>query len=173
MRPVSVDDVVRIAEASLVGGRLSRQTVAVAGPEEMLLGDAVRRVARLLGKRPLIFRLPVCFHYALGWLVERVMTVPLVSAAQVRILAEGVAEAIPACDALPRDLLPTRYFSEEQIIKGLPPHASFGLKDLRYPWAAGTKSVPLPAANHGQPPRGRENGWRRDQGGFPEGVHRE
>ena len=59
------------------------------------------------------------------------MTIPLVSVAQVRILAGGVVEAIPPCDTLPTDLLPTRYFSEEQIIKGLPPHASFGLKDLR------------------------------------------
>lgn len=131
VRPVSVDDVVRIAVARLLKGRLSRQTVAVAGPEQILLGEAVQRVARLLGKDPLIFPLPVFFHYALGWLLERVMTIPLISAAQVRIIAEGVVEAIPPCDVLPRDLLPTRYFSEEQVIKGLPPRASFGLKDLR------------------------------------------
>jgi NADH dehydrogenase len=158
VRPVSVDDVVRIAVASLIKGRLSRQTVAVAGPEELLLGEAVQRVARVLGKHPLMFPLPVFAHYALGWLLERVMTIPLVSTAQVRILAEGVVEASPRCDALPRDLVPSRYFSEEQIIKGLPARISFGLKDLRYPWAAGTKSVPLPAAAHGHPLRGSNHG---------------
>jgi NADH dehydrogenase len=131
VRPVSVDDVVRIAAASLVNGRLWGQTVAVAGPEEILMGEAVRRVARVLGRQPLILATPVIFHYALGWLLERVMTIPLVSAAQVRILAEGVAKATPPCDTLPVDLMPTRYFSEEQIIKGLPARAGFGLKDLR------------------------------------------
>ena len=95
------------------------------------MGEAVRRVARVVGKRPLIFPLPVLFHYALGWVLERVMTIPLISVAQVRIIAEGVVEAIPPCDALPGDLLPTRYFSEEQIIKGLPPRGGFGLRDFR------------------------------------------
>jgi len=57
---------------------------------------------------------------------------------------------------LPRDLLPTHYFSEEQIIKGLPPRARFGLKDLRYPWAAGTKIVPLSTATQSQ--RGSNSG---------------
>jgi NADH dehydrogenase len=157
-RPVSIDDVVRIALASLLKGRLSRQTVAVAGPEELLLGEAVQRVARVLGKHPLMFPLPVFVHYALGWLLERVMTVPLVSVSQVRILAEGVVKAIPPCNALPRDLVPSRYFSEEQIIKGLPAHVSFGLRDFRIPWAAATKNVPLPAAAHGHPLRGSNHG---------------
>lgn len=130
-RPVAVEDVVRIAVASLVEGRISRQTVAVAGPEEILLGEAVRRVGRVVGKHPLMFPLPLFFHYALGWVLERVMTIPLVSAAQVRILSEGVVEAVPPCDALPVDLVPTHNFSEEEIIKGLPPRGGFGLRDLR------------------------------------------
>jgi NADH dehydrogenase len=120
VRPVAVDDVVRIAEASLVEGRLSRQTVAVVGPEELRLGEVVRRIARVLGRRPVVFPLPVAFHYALGWLLEGIVAVPLVSVAQVRILAEGVTEACPPCDGLPADVLPTRPFSVEEILKGLP-----------------------------------------------------
>ena len=131
LRPVSVDDVVRIAVASLAKGRLVRRTVAVTGPEELLLGEAVRRVARVLGKHPLIFPLPEFFHYALGWLLEHLMTMPLISAAQVRIIAEGVTEATPPCDALPEGLLPTRYFSRDQILRGLPTRGRFGMKDLR------------------------------------------
>src|SRR5437867_4748037 len=35
LRPVAVEDLVRVLQASLVEGRLSRQTVAVTGPEEL------------------------------------------------------------------------------------------------------------------------------------------
>jgi NADH dehydrogenase len=122
---------VRIASASLAVGRLACQTVAVAGPEEMPLSEAVRRVADAVGKHPLIFPVPVAFHYALGWVLERVMTIPAIAVAQVRILAEGASEATPACDALPSDLLPILRFRREQILKGLPPPAHFGFKDLR------------------------------------------
>lgn len=58
-------------------GRLSRQTVAVAGPEETKLSEAVKRVARVAGKSPFYIRLPLWFHYAIGWLLERVMVEPL------------------------------------------------------------------------------------------------
>ncbi len=60
------------------------------------------------------------------------MTVPLISIAQVRILAEGVVEPQPPCDALPADLLPQTFFTDEQIRAGLPEAAPFGLKDLRW-----------------------------------------
>ncbi len=120
IRPTAVEDVVRILMASLVEGRLTRQTVAVTGPEEMLLGEAVRRVAQVVGRHPLYIRMPVWFHYALGWCVERVMKVPLVSIAQVRILSEGIVEALPACDELPVDLRPPTRFTVEQIRRGLP-----------------------------------------------------
>lgn len=63
IRPIAVEDVTRILKASLVEGRLSCQTVAVTGPEEMGLSEAVRRVAHVVGKRPYMFRMPVVFHY--------------------------------------------------------------------------------------------------------------
>ena len=131
IRPNAVEDVARIVKASLVGGALSGQTVAVLGPEEMTLREAVRRVARVVGRRPLMFPLPVRFHYLLGWLVERAMVVPLVSVAQVRMLSEGLAEPCPPCPSVPTALAPTIPFSDEQIRKGLPPAAPFRLRDLR------------------------------------------
>lgn len=131
IRPTAVEDMVRIMQASLVGNRLARQTVAVTGPEEMALSEAVKRVARVVGKQPFYVRLPVWFHYLLGWFVERIMTVPLVSVAQVRILSEGIVEPLPACDRLPVDLLPCSRFTVEQIRKGLPEPKRFGLADLR------------------------------------------
>jgi NADH dehydrogenase len=131
IRPNAVEDVTHIVETSLVGGALSRQTVAVLGPEELTLREAVRRVARVVGKRPLMFPLPLWFHYILGWFVERIMAVPLVSVAQVRMLSEGLAEPCPRCDMLPPELAPKIPFSEGQIRKGLPPAGSFGLRDIR------------------------------------------
>jgi hypothetical protein len=45
-------------------------------------------------------------------------------------LSEGIAEALPACDTLPADLLPATRFTAEQIHKGLPEPGPFGLRDL-------------------------------------------
>ncbi len=131
IRPNAVEDVARIVKESLVGGALSRRTVAVLGPETMTLRQAVLRVARVVGRRPLVFPMPLWFHYALGWVVERVMTMPLVSVAQVRMLSEGLAEPCPLCDLLPEKLAPRIPFSEEKIRNGLPPAGPFRLRDLR------------------------------------------
>lgn len=131
VRPTAVEDMILILVASLTEGRLSRQTVAVTGPEEMSLGEAVRRVARVVGKRPLFVRLPLAFHYPFAWCMERLMTIPLVSIAQVRILSEGVADPLPRCAVVPDDLAPRTRFTDDQIRRGLPDLKSFGLRDLR------------------------------------------
>ena len=125
----------RVLEAAVLGDpRLARRTFAVLGPEEMLLGTAVRRVARAVGRRPLFVRLPVAGHLVIGYLAERVMRVPLVSLAQVRILQEGVTQPAPAADRLPADLAPATPFSDTAIREGLPPPGGFGRADLR--WSA-------------------------------------
>jgi NADH dehydrogenase len=131
VRPAAVEDVSRLLKLSLVEGALPRRTVSVTGPEEMTLSEAVRRVARVVGRRPLMFPMPLWFHYALAWCVERMMVIPLVSTAQVRILSEGLVEPTPPCERLPRELEPATRFTEEQIRRGLPPAKAFGLEDLR------------------------------------------
>lgn len=131
IRPLSVDDIVRVMQAALVEGRLARQAFAVTGPEPMTLSEAARRVARVIGKHALIIRLPVLVHCGLGWCFERTMKIPLVALAQVRILAEGVVEPLPPCDSLPDDLLPATRFTDERIRADLPEARPFGLKDLR------------------------------------------
>jgi NADH dehydrogenase len=131
IRPNAVEDVARIVKTSLVDGALSRQTVFVVGPEELTLRQAVRRVASVVGKRPIMFPLPLWFHYALGWSVERIMTVPLVSVAQVQMLSEGLAEPVGTCEPLPSELAPRIQFTKEQIRHGLPQSGSFGLRDIR------------------------------------------
>ena len=129
--PLAVDDAVRILAAALTTDALSRKTVAMIGPERLALGDAVRRVASVVGVRPLYVRLPVWVHSMMALALERVMKIPLVSKAQVMILSEGVIEPWGACDPLPPGLAPATRFSEEQIRRGLPPPGPFGLGDLR------------------------------------------
>jgi len=131
IRPNAVEDVARIVKACVLEDALSRKTVAVVGPEQLTLRESVRRVARVAGRQPLMFPLPVWFHYALGWCVERMMTVPLVSVAQVRMLTEGLAEAASPCDPMPAELAPKIRFTEEPIRKGLPAPGPFGQRDLR------------------------------------------
>lgn len=131
VRPLAVADFVHVMQAAIVAGRLSRQTMAITGPESMPLTEAVRRVARAVGKRPLMFPLPLWFHFALGWLCELTMTIPLISIGQVRILSEGVVEPLPVCGEVPDDLKPRRAFTEEQIRAGLPEAKAFGLADCR------------------------------------------
>src|SRR5207253_2061635 len=101
IRPIPIDDLVDILRASLIDDRLSRATVAVTGAEELMLTDAARRVARILGRRILIIPAPLFVHYALAHVFELLMKVPLVALAQVRILSEGVVEAAPPADELP------------------------------------------------------------------------
>ncbi len=120
VRPTAVGDVVRVLQATLVEGRLSCQTIALMGPEEMPLREAVLRVGRTLGKSPFIFRAPVAFHYFLAWVLERLMPIPLASRAQVRMLAEGIAQPAPPCDLLRADLVPQTRSTEAQILRSLP-----------------------------------------------------
>jgi hypothetical protein len=62
---------------------------------------------------------PIWFHSLLAQIFERTMQVPLVSRAQVRILAESLTEAALTCEMLPPDLRPQTRFTPEQIRAGL------------------------------------------------------
>ena len=131
IQPVAVEDVVPILEAALVEHQLSQQTVAVIGPQRMLLSEAVKQVARVVGKQVLIFPSPIFVHRMLAWLFEHTMTVPLISSAQVFMLSETMTEAIPPCAALPADLVPRTRFEDQQVRERLPEPKPFGLHDLR------------------------------------------
>lgn len=136
VRPVAVDDVARIIAAAAVGDeRLRNQTLAVLGPEEMSLAEAVRRVARAVNRRPRYVRLPVVAHLLLARACEALMRTPLISIAQVHILAEGVVEVAPPASELPTDLTPSTPFSDAVIRAGLPDAGPFTCRDLRW-WPA-------------------------------------
>ena len=134
IRPVAIEDVVPILIASLAEGRLSRQTVAVVGPQPMLLSDAVRQVARLSRKRVLVFPFPIWAHQVLAWGFEHLMNTPLISSAQVFMLREGIVEIAPWGDELPADLAPQTRFEDNWVKARLPVAKGFGPQDLRCRW---------------------------------------
>jgi uncharacterized protein YbjT (DUF2867 family) len=134
VRPVAVEDVARVLEAALTGDpRLVSQTVAVLGPEELSLREAVRRVASATGHHPLIIPAPVLTQLLVARVAELVMRVPLLAVAQAHILAEGIVEPLPFADDLPADLQPSTPFDQRSIRAGLPEPGGFGLRDLRLP----------------------------------------
>jgi uncharacterized protein YbjT (DUF2867 family) len=136
VRPVAVDDVARILEAASTGDeRLKNETITVLGPDEMPLGEAVRRVAETIGRNPAYVRLPIVAHLALARICEAVMRVPLISVAQVHILAEGVVVAAPPANEPPADLEPRTPFTAGVIRAGLPEPGAFSCRDLRW-WPA-------------------------------------
>lgn len=129
VRPLAVEDLVDVMTKSILEGLLPKATVPITGPEEMTLREAVTRIMRVVGRRPLMFPAPLWVHYAMAWFFEQTMTVPLSATAQVRILSESLAEPVLAADQLPEDLRPTTPFTDEQIRKGLPMPGKFGVKD--------------------------------------------
>ncbi|HEV7797412.1 MAG TPA: NAD(P)H-binding protein, partial [Pyrinomonadaceae bacterium] len=58
IRPLAIDDLVDVLRAALVEGRLTRQTVAITGAEELYLSEAVRRVARVTDRKVRMVRAP-------------------------------------------------------------------------------------------------------------------
>ena len=131
IRPLAIEDLLTVLRAALVENRLGRQSIALTGPEEMYLSEAVRRVAIVTGNKVRMVPAPVWSHQLLAGIWELTMKVPLAARAQVRILSEGVIEPALPCDKLPADLSPKHQFSEAQIRKGLPRPGPFTLRDLR------------------------------------------
>jgi NADH dehydrogenase len=132
IRPLAIEDLVHVMRAALVDRRMKKQTIALLGPEEIYLSEAVRRVAEVVGKRPLMLPLPVVCHEWMARVFESFMKVPLTSTAQIRILSEGVVEPGSPVVPVPYDLVPTRRFTTEQIRSGLPQPGPFCVGDLRW-----------------------------------------
>ena len=133
VRPVAVQDVVKVLIVALTESRLSQKTVALMGPEALRLSEVARRVGRLVGKRSLIVPAPPAINYAVAHIAEWSMKVPLASVAQVRMLAEGLTEPWGRVASLPEDLLPRTPLSGEVLRAGLPPAGPFTRADLRIP----------------------------------------
>lgn len=77
VRPLAVEDLVQVMRAALVDNRLKRQTIALLGPEEIHLSEAVRRVADVMGQQPFMFPLPVWCHTFMACIFEKTMKIPV------------------------------------------------------------------------------------------------
>lgn len=66
VRPLAVEDTVRVLLAALVAGRLTGQTIPLVGPAELGFDQAARLVATTIGKRRPFVRAPIAFHYLLA-----------------------------------------------------------------------------------------------------------
>jgi len=121
VRLLAVEDLVGVIRACLLDeNRLSRQSVAVTGPEEFPFSHAARRIAKTLGKSIIVLPFPVLFQRILAWFSEGFMPKPLVTKSQVQMLADGISKPTPESIPLPEDMQPKIQFTEEQIKKGLP-----------------------------------------------------
>jgi NADH dehydrogenase len=130
VRPVPIDDAIGVLVAALEG-RIPDPTIAVMGAEELPLGDAVRRIARVAGRRPLFVPVPVWVIRAVAQVSEWLMVVPLVAKAQARMLAEGVSEPAPPAPEAPRGIRPSSPFDDARIRAALSDAGRFGWNDLR------------------------------------------
>lgn len=128
-RPVPVQDAVDVLIAALEG-RIPDPTIAVMGADEVTLGEAIRRIARVAGRRPAFLPVPTWMVRMLAQLTEWTMVVPLVAKAQARMLAEGVSEAAPFAPEAPLGIRPSRPFDDQSIREALP-RGRFTLDDLR------------------------------------------
>jgi NADH dehydrogenase len=129
-RPIPVDDIVDVLVAALEG-RIPDETIAVMGAETLPLADAVRRIAKVRGRRPVFIAMPVWVIRIVAQLTEWLMVVPLVAKAQARMLDEGVAEAAPPAPEAPVGIRPSHPFSEESIRAAMPDEGPFDWNDLR------------------------------------------
>jgi NADH dehydrogenase len=110
VRPVAISDLVALMIASLDNPKLSKVTVPVVGPEQMGLNEMVLRIGHSRGVTAVIIPLPVPIHRLLATLFEMVSDTPLVTLAQVQMLAEGLADASPPFDVLAEEFRPTTPF---------------------------------------------------------------
>lgn len=130
VRPIPIDDFVDVLVAA-AEGRIAEPTIAVMGAEELPLREAVSRIAKVVGRKPLLIPVPVWSIKVLAQITEWLMIVPLVAKAQAKMLAEGVSEAAPWAPEAPDSIRPSHLFTDQSIRAALPDAGPFGWKDLR------------------------------------------
>lgn len=131
VRPLAVEDFAHLVAAACTSDALDDRTIAVTGPEELNFNDVVRKVARVVGRKPIFFSAPILFHQVLATCCELTMKVPLISKGQVRILSEDLNKADGDYELPPKHLRPTTPFMESHIRPRLPDARPFGFHDLR------------------------------------------
>jgi len=115
IRPVALEDMTELIIAAAVDGRMVHKTVSVLGPEEMTLGDAVQRIARVKKKAALVLPLPGLLHLGMAAVMEKLTANPLVTVAQIQMLSDDMSTPAKGTDLPDDDLQPKTYLTEEVI----------------------------------------------------------
>jgi polyketide cyclase/dehydrase/lipid transport protein len=131
VRPLAVEDAVKVLTAALIGDRLSGHTVGLVGPTELTFDEAAGLISLVIGKRRTFVTVPIQFHDVLARVAERLMTAPLISVAAVSLPKEEMLEPALAPDTIPNDLRPSTPFDEGTVESRLSGQRRFGLRDLR------------------------------------------
>ncbi len=113
LMPVDVEDVALAVARSLERPASIRQAIDVVGPEQLTLGQLIRRVARALRLPTLVLPLPTLLMRPAATLLEGLLADPPVTRAQLGMLSRGVVgDARPAHEVLD---LETRPLEAERI----------------------------------------------------------
>jgi uncharacterized protein YbjT (DUF2867 family) len=101
-QPIAVDDVQRYLLAALDNHQTAGQTYEIGGPDVLTYRQMMERTAAILGKRPVIVRVPVLTPHLSAYWVDLVTPVP---ASIAHPLIEGLRnEAIVHDDAARKDM---------------------------------------------------------------------
>lgn len=108
--PVFIEDLSQVLVSCLKREESFGKTYGVVGPESLTMSEIVERVGASLKIRPNILPLPIVFHRIAATFMEKTMTTPLLTNAQVTMLSENLAGVGYACEELPPDLKPLTLF---------------------------------------------------------------
>jgi uncharacterized protein YbjT (DUF2867 family) len=133
VRPVAVEDVVKIIVLAATTDQLDGETIPIVGPEELRFDDTVRIAARSLGKRVFVLPAPLFIHRLVARVAEITMQQPLVSTSQIAMLSEGISEGAQATGTLRADLRPVTPFSVETVRDKISKGPRYTLRDLKRP----------------------------------------
>ena len=123
VRPVAVEEVTRLFRSFLVERRPRWRTVALTGPETVILREAVERVAAAAGLRVTCLELPAGIRHTTAWIAEKVFRNPWVTPARLRVFAEPLDSPLPYGASPPANLRPGIAFTAETLRKALPSEA--------------------------------------------------
>ena len=136
LRPIAVEDVVNGIRSCLEEPESWPETVALLGPESLLLRELGRRIATVLGRRPVTVPTPVP-ALTLGAYIQRLMLdPPIITPAGVRMISEGMTRPEPAdiVDEPPTDWTAAIAPTTEVIESILDSPTRYGISDLQRPW---------------------------------------
>ena len=134
LRPVAVEDVVRVTVHALTTRSLIDETIPLLGPETVRLTELVDRIGTAIERSVRTVPMPVSLLKPHAWAFERLLEPPLLTRAGLDMLVEEMIEPAPAAEYLElTGLAPSQEPSIDYLSAALSEIEPFGLGDLRRP----------------------------------------